>query len=344
MQTPSSNTEVKCDRDPKSKKGYSRPVKRKSNYRYRYKHFHEDRRAVSNIVTSIMMLGIILTILGMVMTIYVPMWARSNEISHMDDAADSFMDLKITIDDQILSNDVGSKFTTRISLGASGGPFLGIGKSTGGLVFDSGKATIMVYQTEDLLNIYGEGGGNLVYTAQNNYYIDQVMIYENGAFIIEQDDKAILKASSDLRAYKDPITNATSIDLNIITLLGNHRNIGGSDDKMIETILTSDMDAPHEFDWYEPGQSYGQNITIQYTTFYPDVWVDYFNDTLGTGSNTLTWDADGPGAGYDGDYYIETSAHSGGDPVLKDATDIFVNLRYIDHLDCEQAVIALNIQ
>ena len=127
-----------------------------------------DDSGVSNIVSSIMMLGIIMTLIGMVMTVYLPMWARSNEVSHLEDVSDSFIDLKITIDNQIMTNDMGSKFNTRIKLGAGGGPMLGIGRSSGSIDFDSGRSTITVYQTEDGLNMFGEGGGNLFYGSNNN--------------------------------------------------------------------------------------------------------------------------------------------------------------------------------
>jgi hypothetical protein len=290
-----------------------------------------------------MMLGIVMTILGMIMTIYVPIWARSHEINHLDDVSDSFMDLKITVDDQILTNDVGSKFSTRFSLGSSGGPFLGVGRSSGSLDFDSGKSTIRVYQTEDLLNIFGEGGGRLTFDAFNSYYIDQTLVYENGAFIVIQGGRAVMKATPDMVITNDPVTNITSLNLNVISLIGTHVSVGGNDDKMIDTVLTSDMDAPHLFDWRDSGRTYGQNITIQLTTFYPEVWETYFNDTLSAGTNPLIWDADGTGGTYDGDYYIYSQPYSGSDPVLLEARDIFINIRDVKFMDCEHAVIAVDI-
>jgi hypothetical protein len=307
---------------------------------YRYICFDKD--GVSNIVTSIMMLGIVMTILGMILTVYVPMWARSNEIGHLDDVNDAFVDLKITIDNQVMTNDMGSKYSTRIKLGAGGGPVLGIGRSAGGLDFDSGRATIIVYQSEDTLNIYGEGGGNLVFESNNNYYVDQDFILENGAIIVKQGDSAVMKAEPALYVQKDPVTNLTSLELTTISMVGNHKSIGGNDDRIVDTILTSDMNTPHEFNWYENNMSSGQNITIRFNTMYPDLWLEYFNDTLGIGTN-LVWDADGNGSTYDGDYYITVTDYSGSDPMLSETKEIYVNVQNVMKLDCKQAVIAVTI-
>jgi hypothetical protein len=309
--------------------------------KHRYKRFYRNESGVSNIVTSIMMLGIIMTILGMILTVYVPMWARSNEISHLDDASDSFIDLKITTDSQILSNDVGSKFSTRVSLGSGGGPVLGIGRNTGSLDFDSGRGTIIVYQTEDTMNIFGEGGGNLIFDSNNNYYIDQTLVYENGGIIVSQGESSIMKASPDIHVEKDPITNFTKLELSLISMVGNHRSLGGTDDRMVETVLTSDMDSPHEFDWSALGS--GKNITIKFNTFDPEVWEKFFNKTFTEGENPLDYDADGAGGSQTGDFYIESMSYSGSDPALSESTDIFVHFRNIKYLDCEHAVISVTI-
>jgi hypothetical protein len=290
-----------------------------------------------------MMLGIIMTVLGMILTIYVPIWARSNESTHLKDIEGAFIDLKIAVDTQILTNDVDSKSTTRIPLGASGGPVMGIGRSTGNLDFDSGRATIEVYQTEDPMNIFGEGGGNLIYNSQNYYFIDQTFVYENGGSILIQSGKAVLKATPDLAVEKDPITNITKVELTVISLVGNHKNVGGTDERVVETILTSDMNSPHVFDWYEEGSIYGQNITIKFNTEYPDVWIKYFNESMGSSSNPLIWDQDGSGIIFDGDYYIESAAYAGSDPSLADTTDIFIYIKNLMKLDCEHAVIAVGI-
>lgn len=312
----------------------------KNKIRNRY--IRHDTGGVSNIVTSIMMLGIVMTILGMILTVYVPIWAKSNEISHLEEVSDAFIDLKITMDNQVMTNDMGSKYSTRIKLGAGGGPVLGIGRSSGSLDFDSGRATIVVYQTEDTLNIYGEGGGNLEFESNNNYYVDQDFILENGAIIVRQGDSSVMKARPDLYAQKDPVTNLTRLELTTLSLVGNHKSIGGNDDRIVDTILTSDMNTPHEFDWYEEGRVYGQNITIKFNTMYAELWVDHFNETLGLGTN-LVWDADGSGSTYDGDYYIDITDYSGSDPMLAETKEIYINVRNVMQLDCEQAVIAVTI-
>jgi hypothetical protein len=108
-----------------------RIVKKNNVYRkYRPTHFLINEDAVSNVVTSIMMLGIFLTILAMIFTVYIPIWAKTGESSHMENVESSFLDLKSSIDKQITDNEgVGSSYTTRIKLGAEGGAVLGIGRT-----------------------------------------------------------------------------------------------------------------------------------------------------------------------------------------------------------------------
>ena len=100
---------------------------RKTDYKRRG--LFRNKGAVSNIVSSIMMLGIVMTILGMVLTVYVPIWAKGLEAQHMEDVANSFADLKSTIDSQVAQGDIGTKFSTRIQLGTEGGPLLAWAKA-----------------------------------------------------------------------------------------------------------------------------------------------------------------------------------------------------------------------
>ena len=91
--------------------------------------FVKNEEGVSNIVTSIMMLGVLMSIFGMIMSVYMPVLAKGTEINHMDEVSDVFIDLKGTIDRQIISNQVGSTLSTRIKLGNEGGQLLGVGRT-----------------------------------------------------------------------------------------------------------------------------------------------------------------------------------------------------------------------
>jgi hypothetical protein len=67
-------------------------------------------------VVTIMMMGIVLTLIGAIMTNYMPVWAKSKEISHMDEVVTSMTELKSDMDAVILREDQGALVTTRMQL------------------------------------------------------------------------------------------------------------------------------------------------------------------------------------------------------------------------------------
>jgi hypothetical protein len=140
-----------------------------------------------------MMLGIVFTILGMILTVYVPIWAKGLESQHMEGVANSFTDLKSTVDTQIAQGDVGTKMSTRIKLGTEGGPLLGLGQSTGGISFEPDNSMMRIYNTDDTFEKYGAGRGRVIFDSNNIYYVDQEYIYENGAVILDQTGSNLMK-------------------------------------------------------------------------------------------------------------------------------------------------------
>lgn len=236
-----------------------------------------DDGAVSNIVTSIMMLGIVFTILGMILTVYVPVWAKSQEATHMEDVANSFTELKSTVDAQIAQGDLGTKMSTRVKLGTEGGPLLGLGQSTGGLLFQPESSQMSIYNTDDAFEKYGTGRGKLSYQASNIYYVEQQYVYENGAVILEQQGSTLMKVEPNI--YIDNVSGTTTISSVLITLQGDLENVGGIRSQSVQTSLLSvNRDTVNWGDGAVPGS--GKNITITVNTSFPKVWHEYFKDLL----------------------------------------------------------------
>jgi hypothetical protein len=240
-----------------------------------------DRSAVSNIVTSIMMLGIVFTILGMVLTVYVPVWAKSLEAGHMEEVSNSFIDLKSTVDSQIAQGDVGTKFSTRIKLGTEGGPLLGLGQTTGGLLFQPDHSAMSLYNTNDHFEKYGSSRGMIEFESHNIYYVDQKYIYENGAIIMDQKGSVVMNVEPNL--YVSNISGLNQVSIVFVTLQGDLENIGGIKSQAVQTTLLST--SKDSVDWgssTRPGS--GRNLTISVNTSYPIVWREYFMDLMGNRS------------------------------------------------------------
>jgi hypothetical protein len=240
----------------------------------------EDRSSVSNIVTSIMMLGIFLSILAMIFTVYVPNWAKSGEANHMGKAMDSFLDLKSTIDKQIVDEKgVGSTYKTQIKLGAEGGSILGIGRTSGTLAYHNSGFNINIYNTEDPQNIYGQGSGKITFEPRNVYYANQYFTYENGAVIVEQDLEGVMRAKPNFDiSYSN---NRTIVVITIVHLSGTSENVGGTGYHTIDSKLIQSTAQSHELIWSaDMGFDYGQNITINVSTKFGDLWKELIEAEL----------------------------------------------------------------
>jgi hypothetical protein len=251
-------------------------------YKPLYSPFALENEGVSNIVTSIMMLGIFLTILAMIFTIYIPLWAKTGESNHMEDVESSFLELKSTIDKQITDDEgVGSTYSTRIKLGAEGGVVLGIGRTTGNLDFEPGDYSFTVINSDDPLNIYGNSYGTIRFVSENIYYTDQYFTYENGAVIVEQDNKAALRAEPHFNIEYDINSNRTKIDTSLIMLNGNPDGLSGTNYHTISTKLVQSVGKSNILTWTEDnGFSFGQNITFNMTTQFGQLWYDFFDSRL----------------------------------------------------------------
>jgi hypothetical protein len=246
----------------------------------------EENKGVSNIVTSIMMLGIFLSILAMVFTIYLPEWAKSGEANHMEGVVDSFLDIKSNIDKQITDEKgIGSTISTPIKLGAEGGAIMGMGRTSGSLSYNPTGFNIILNNTYDVENVYGQSFGSLTYKSRNIYYTNQNLYYENGVVIIEQAGKAIMKARPNFDLMH--ADNKTTLVLSLIHLTGDYENLGGTDSHTMDTTLIQSTAQSREFIWSpEEGFGNGQNITINISTRFGPLWKEFIEEEI----NELTSD------------------------------------------------------
>jgi hypothetical protein len=229
-----------------------------------------------------MMLGIFLSILAMIFTVYIPTWAKTGEANHMESVESSFLDLKSTIEAQIADEDgVGTTRSTRIKLGAEGGAVLGIGRTSGSLDFTNFGFNFEIYNTNDTTDIYGRSYGKIFFRSDNIYFENQYFTYENGAVIVEQEGKTVLRAKPDFNIKYDELTGKTTIVITQIQLTGEGENLGGTNYHTIDTKLVQSIGESHKLIWTESkGFPNGQNLTFNITTKFGNIWQDFLNDEL----------------------------------------------------------------
>jgi hypothetical protein len=229
-----------------------------------------------------MMLGIFLTIIAMIFTVYIPLWAKTGEANHMEEVENSFLDFKSTIDKQITDNEgIGTTYTTSVRLGAEGGAVLGIGQTTGNLDFETDEFSFTIVNSDDNFNSYGNSFGNVKFTSENIYYTDQFFTYENGAVIVEQNRRSAMRAEPHFNIEYDVITNKTSIDTTMIQLSGNPDGVSGTDHHTISSKLIQSVGKSNILSWTEEkGFPNGQNLTLNMTTKFGPLWEQFFNKQL----------------------------------------------------------------
>src|SRR4030042_7185102 len=65
------------------------------------KSIRKKDEAVAGIVVAVMIVGLVLAVLSIIQTIYIPKWMESREAEHMGVVSDQFSNLKFTLDTQI---------------------------------------------------------------------------------------------------------------------------------------------------------------------------------------------------------------------------------------------------
>jgi len=283
---------------------------------------HMDKDAVSNVVTSIMLFGIIISTLTGAFAIYAPIYGKSQEAKHLDETQNQFMAMKEHIDEQVLREDTVLSTTSMITLGTEGGPIMGIGRSSGSLTMEPNQGTCIVASSDDDLDIFGRARGGVIFESTNGYVEDRNFIYEFGAILLFQGNTAIMKVEPNLAftIQEDmPIMSMT-----LITLSGDLISTSGQGTELVKTRLV--LSQTNQFQW-----DTGEDLTLNLSTSYPEVWQDYFNSTLV--DIGLEEDTDGNGTGDDGNFTITT---------IKDEW-IEVEIRDVYELNIKVAVVEATI-
>ncbi len=273
-----------------------------------------DRTGVSNVVSLILIVAIVISLMGMVFTTYLPAWGKDIEAQTLNSVMDSFMDLKSGVDTLAVAGDPGTSLTTKMTLGSNGGPMFGFGRCTGSLDLrmDDGLLEVSDVTNPVLPIIYAQSRGNVVYTSSNTYVEEQIIALEAGAIIRDQSGLPVLKGQPNLVVNRDPNTEETTIYVMLITLEGETRSDSGTGSYMIKTTLLSEQTT-----YYPMGSRDTDNtiltrsdIQLTITTEYASLWADVFTDMAVEEGLVLS---DG-NAYVDGDppeYSVDTTTTSG---------------------------------
>ena len=219
--------------------------------------------AVAGIITAILLVGLIVIVISLIQTTYVPKWMRQIEAEHMNEVADQFSQLKSSIDIQAATGQK-TPMSTSITLGNKEIPFFSASRAFGSLLILSNNCTVTINRSSS----FSYSLGIIKYSSRNVYFLDQSYIYEAGSVILNQSEGNVMSIKPFSALKNGNIVNIT-FDIVNITGVGGGTSAGGYGTYPIRTEFVSS---------HTVVMNGVKNITI--ATHYQNAWHVAFNSTL----------------------------------------------------------------
>ncbi|MBE3122485.1 MAG: hypothetical protein IMZ43_05585 [Thermoplasmata archaeon] len=224
--------------------------------------------AVAGIVVAVMIVGLVLAVVSIVQTIYVPKWMESREAEHLGVVSDQFSQLKFAVDSQIvLKEDV--PISSSITLGSRELGFFMSNKAFGRLALISNGWAYRITRTVG--DTYEDNFGILRYTSENSYFLNQAYNYEIGGVILNQTQGAVFIIKPEFSVLFNTSNRQVDLSLTCIDLLPN-------DEK---TSITGYGTYPVRTEYIT---STNNTITLvkslTIVTPFPTIWFNFLNSTL----------------------------------------------------------------
>jgi hypothetical protein len=250
--------------------------------------------AVVGVVTAILLTGIIVAVLSLVQTVYVPKIMEQREAEHMDKVAEQFSSLSSVIAGQAADRTRGISIATSITLGSKELPYLLSVRSYGTLEILLNACSIAIANTT------GDGGvqtsvfpvNTISYSSANAYFLDQTYTYEAGAMIVGQIQGNLMMIRPSFVVYNDGETVDIFFEVVNISTVGQKIIASGYGTYPIQTEF---LDVAVEMDFTKVH-------TLTFTTSYSNAWGVFLNYTfLQAGLNQ---------GGYRSDFSLDTTGQS----------------------------------
>jgi hypothetical protein len=220
--------------------------------------------AVAGIITAILLVGLIVIVISLIQTTYVPKWMRQIEAEHMGDVADQFSQLKSAIDIQAATGQK-TPMSTSVTLGNKEIPYFSASRAFGSLLILSNNCTVTI---TNISNSSSYSLGIIKYSSKNVYYLDQSYIYEAGSVILNQSEGNVMSIKPFSAIKNINVVNLT-FDIVNITGVGGRTSAGGYGTYPIRTEFVRNTTVL---------MNNIKNIII--VTNYPNAWHQAVKSTL----------------------------------------------------------------
>ena len=240
--------------------------------------FFSCDNAVVGVVTAVLIVGLIVAVVSLVQTVYVPKIMEQREAEHMDEVADQFAWLKSSIDNQVAMQQKKVPVVSSITLGSKELPYLLSVRAFGSIQIMENSIEVHFYDYNgELISEFSLG--TIEYKSMNAYYLDQSFVYESGGIVVSQADGDMM--------YVRPSFFMTDLDYGLnmsITLV----NISAVGEKYSATGYGV---FPIQTEFYNNSCfNYTDIYSMKVTTEFPNAWSIYIQGTLDRLNNLINYD------------------------------------------------------
>jgi hypothetical protein len=222
----------------------------------------DSDEGVVGIIIAVLLIGLIIIIIGIVQSVYVPQWLEQKEAEHMHEVSYQFTQIKHSLD--ILSViEQKNAISTYITLGVADIPVFGNGRTYDTLEILSDDCVIEISNNTDA---YSFSLDIIKYSSGNSYFTDQSYIYEAGALILSQSKANMLNSKPFLSVSNN--TNVSFTIVNISGLEGKRMVSGYGSFSVYMEFLKSNTYVIDDL------------ISINITTNYQNAWRLFFNSSI----------------------------------------------------------------
>lgn len=220
-----------------------------------------DTNGVVGIVATVLVIGLIISFVGIVKTVNVPVWLEQKEAKHMSEVETQFTQLKYTLDLVALLGQ-NTAISNYITLGSEEMPFFNNGRTYDMLAISSDAFLINFSNQTDLFSF---SMSDIQFLSNNQYFVNQILCIEAGALIMDQTSDSILLGQPIVA-----ITNFTNVTLTLYNFSG---LTGKAFVSGYGTYVLSNQ--------FIRRTTYSmKKITdIEIITAYPEAWADFFNSS-----------------------------------------------------------------
>ncbi|MBP1908617.1 hypothetical protein [Methanolobus bombayensis] len=241
------------------------------------KAFMSSEKAISTVVSAVLLFGILVSVITLVYVQYIPEWKTSAEKSHMDDVFYDMAEMKNELD--LLSGYARTEPSTSLSvsvpvkMGGGSLPIFSPGKSSGRLTINEGDFGLSIVGTTPGVDYDSDSFlldlGTVSYRSDNAYYVNQNYVYEGGALILAQNSFSLMRLGPQMDIRKMDNSSNITVEFNLVDLNGQRKSISSNSIEEVN-FRTNGSDS-----LYWDGVLF-TDMTMTLHTSYPASWESYF--------------------------------------------------------------------